>query len=548
VFVVVAFLLALALRIAGMGWGLPTESRHQSLHPDEFLIAAYATEQPYFRPNFYNYGTLYLTLLKVASDAGIGYGWVPSGSNAESWQTLRGVNLTGRWLSAVASALTVAIVVLLLLSSTNVLGALIGGLSLLIAPGHVVHSRFQTADILAVLLIALAAYGTFRCASESAQSRLSIWAWTGVAAGLAAGTKYTGALLLLPLLFIALKSASEVRWARLSAVIGCFALGFILATPGVLLEFDSFKRDFLYEIAHTAEGHGLVFANTPSGFVYHVLTLVTAFGIVAFIAGVAGLLWATIRSEPWAVPFLLFVVAYYIVIGRAEVKFVRYVLPLLPFLAVGVGYLVARLHGMSTWQKVLNAVIVFAIGISVRAQTGVVPLTALMRGEDPRDSAARWLRAVAPDATVGFVTVPWFYSPPLFPDSGLLGADNRLLAMSEFDPSLVVAAMVTGARIEWNPALVELVKPEYIVFSSFEFIDHDRSGSADLARWFESAANEYRLEAVAWGGEVRVANAVGSDGKFDRDMIRGIVTERFPLLHDMMYIQPTICILKRRSP
>ena len=65
------FVAALVLRWVGIGWGLPNDIRNQSLHPDEPVIWMYAQQldpgRGDFDPSFYQYPTLYLTALKVAS-------------------------------------------------------------------------------------------------------------------------------------------------------------------------------------------------------------------------------------------------------------------------------------------------------------------------------------------------------------------------------------------------------------------------------------------------------------------------------------------------
>ncbi|MER3461662.1 MAG: hypothetical protein C4342_01115, partial [Armatimonadota bacterium] len=426
------FLIALWLRLAGIGWGLPHESRHQSLHPDEYLIAATALSSPYFLPNFYNYGTAYLTLLKAGADAGAVYGWVPAGDRVPEWQTLRAVHLTGRVISAFAGALTVVLVFLTCLLITNLLGSLVGALALAVAPGHVVHSQFQTSDALGTMLCALAVYGLARAFRHERPSAYR-WVGVGVLAGLFAGARYSG-IVLVPVVTVAAllqgrRHAGEwLRFAGLS-VVGA-AIGFVVATPGVLFEWPSFVRDFTYESGHVREGHGIVFANTSSGFLFHIGNMMEAFGTVAMLLGVVGLaLWAGSRASI-AFAVCAFAVLYYLLIGSAEVKFLRYTLPLLVPLALGFGYVAGAAHRQGGWARIVPGVAVLTIGYSMIAPGGTLFLLQFMRREDPRDIVAAYVKeSRVPSETVGFVTDPWFYTPPLFPDTGLLGANNRVRAM-----------------------------------------------------------------------------------------------------------------------
>lgn len=545
------FLMALWLRLAGIGWGLPYDGRHQSLHPDEYLIAATTIASPYFRPNFYNYGTAYLTLLKVGTDAGVIYGWVPTGEATPEWETLRGVHLTGRVISAVAGALTVVLVFLTCLMVTNLLGSLVGALALAVAPGHVVHSQFQTSDALGTLLCAVALYGV---ASAFRREQASPWLWLGVGAlaGLFAGTRYSGMVLVPVVVLVALVEARRLggapwRFAGL-ATTGA-ALGFVIATPGVLLEWSSFVRDFTYESGHVREGHGIVFAGTSSGFLFHIGNMMEAFGTVAMLLALVGLaLWARSRA-PLGVVVCAFAVLYYILIGSAEVKFLRYTLPLLVPLSLGLGYVAGLAHLRGGWARIVPGVALLAIGYSTIAPGGTLILIQFMRSEDPRDIVATFVeQSRAPEETVGFVTDPWFYTPPLFPDTGLLGANNRVRAMREQAPYLVVHGPTDGPRKEWDVRLLTEDRPDFLCISSFEFIDHNRINQPDFVEFMQLLPESYDLVAWAWGGRMQDVDPQPAS----RDVLRAVFlgtnqSRRFPLTHDMMYVQPAICVLRRRN-
>src|SRR6185369_16353662 len=80
------------------------------------------------------------------------------------------------------------------------------------------------------------------------------------------------------------------------------------------------------------------------GYVYHLSNLAVGFGTILTVIGVVGLFRAVWKKHPWAIALALFAVAYYLLIGRAEVKFLRYTFPLIPVLAIGAGWLVGRAH------------------------------------------------------------------------------------------------------------------------------------------------------------------------------------------------------------
>lgn len=545
---IIVFLLAFGVRLIGINWGLPTENRHQSLHPDELITAAAAYSNPYFKPGFYNYGSLYITGLKVGAAAGELYGWIPSGANVPTWKTLRGIHQTGRTISALAGAATAALIFLLALNLMNFLGAIIAAFAMIAAPGHMVHSRFQTVDVFAAFLVVLCLWFTLGFArSEPGAARKRLFLLMGLSAGLAAGAKYAGAILLLPTLWACFTVVRPSFVKSGAALIGIFALGFLAATPGVVLETSKFWTDLQFELRHTADGHGLVFMNTPSGFVYHLAINLPAAGGLSIVAlGLIGLTWASIRSRLEWMPIVLFFVFYFILIGRAEVKFMRYVIPLVPLIALGAGYTISRLHEGGGRQRWVAGFAVILIAFSVTAQTGSVTTTELMVRPDPRDVAAKWIKSNVPrEATIGFVNDPWFYSPPLFPDTGELLPAARIESMRRHDPRLLRYVPADGYPKEWDSRLITRLQPTFVLFSSFEFYDHDRLSEPEFVKTMGLITQQYRLKAQFWSDSVQVADNVHQQGGVTREDLRSLCRVAIPEPHDMMYIRPVIWLFQR---
>jgi len=546
---VLIFLFAFLVRIPGITWGLPNELRNQSLHPDEGLIAAYAVQNPYFRPGFYHYGSMYLTLLKLGVDLGVIYGWIPTSSETPNWQTARNVYLTGRIISALAGAGTATVVFLFLARVSNVLGSIVGAMVLGLAPGFLVHSRFQTVDVLASLLVAFVLFfssSAFFSDGEKKPHPMRGFILSALFAGFAAGTKYTTAVFLVAPLLGAFFFAR-----KLFPVLGLllvFAIGFLVATPGAILETSLFSRDVNYEIRHAAEGHGLVFARTLPGVFYHIGNLASALGLFPLVIGLVGFVFVLYTwKRQWWIIFLISFIGYYFVIAGAEVKFMRYTFPLLAFLAIGVGTMLGRFHEMGGRMRWLSALILLLVGVSFASKNGPFTLTAFMTHMDPRDQAARWLLEKTREGnTVGFVTDPWFYSPPLFRDTNLPGAERRLSAMFEENPRVKRYIPRDENRKDWDVRLITEMSPEYIVFSSFEFVDYDRVNQPDFVAFMELLPQEYDLVALFWGSEPRIARVGSQEARVNREKLRNIILERYPLEHDLMYIQPSICVFQKR--
>ncbi|HLK17186.1 MAG TPA: phospholipid carrier-dependent glycosyltransferase, partial [Fimbriimonadaceae bacterium] len=341
----ILFVVALLIRLPGITWGLKDEQHNQSLHPDEevnFRVTR-AIEPAHlsFTPGFYRYGTLYLTAMRVAED--VAYGYSGGSEHPEGdWDYIRTGELAGRVVSALAGSLLCVVAYFTSLRFTSKLGACAAAATLAVAPGLAVHSRFATVDVFATLFVALAALYAVRLLLDENPPWIRCAILGGICAGLSAGTKYTGGLaLLMPLAAIVLRRPAKPLLLGAASIVASLA-AFVVSTPGCLLDTQRFVQDVTDEMKHVAIGHGMVFTGTSSGFLYHLSNLFLGVGILLTLLGIGGLIWAAITKQRWAWVVLAFALPYYVVIGRQEVKFLRYTFPLTVALAAGVGYAVGE--------------------------------------------------------------------------------------------------------------------------------------------------------------------------------------------------------------
>lgn len=542
------FLFAFVVRLVGIGWGLPNETHNQSFHPDEPVILGYAQQiEPStfdFAPGFYNYGTLYLTLVRMTTDVVSAYSPVSEGNQPQAGNALvSNVLLAGRVLSTLAGAATAWVVLLMLLPRVGSMGAIVGGAAMAIAPGHVVHSRFQTVDVIATFFLALALLYALKLAPPNevdGKSALRFALLSGLFAGLSAGTKYTGILALIALAVVVVCERKSLGWKPLVVGVLSALVAFFLTTPGALVESSAFLRDFKYEMTHTQTGHGLVFAGTPSGFVYHLWNLSMALGAVVATFGLVGLARASWQKHVWAIALFAFGLAYYLLIGRAEVKFMRYVFPLLPVLAVGFGWIIARAKESPKPFLQFGVVLVAVLGIA-SSLASVGQFTVWMVTDDPREAAASELRQ---EATVGLVSDPWFYTPPFYPGTSAGPYVEQKAGAFEVrkqwmdgatNPSVVrFLPSPPEQRIDFDKRLLTELRPDYVVFSSFEIGDLNRLNKLPSPpKEYETQlgrAEEF-MDTLQTGYEIWKVH--GSDGG--------------ALPHDLMYIRPEIQVWKRKT-
>jgi len=536
------FGLALGARLVGIGWSLPNAERHYSYHPDEWLVllASYFVINPYageFLPGFYNYGTLpmYLWSLWLHWLSAVGViDRLPENATPVQLAELRAqLYLWARILVALMGAGT-AVVVGRTLAHVAGLGAgMVAALAMAFAPAFVVHSRFMTVDVPTTFFVALAFHQAV--ALHASPRRMRTLLWGAFWAGCAAGAKYNAGLALLaPLVGLWLLPSLPAPKRLLSgaAAVGVAGLTFLIACPGVWADSARFWANFWYEVRHVGQGHGEIFTDTGLGWLYHLKpNLSTGFGAVGLIASAVG--WALhARNRVWW-GVLVASLAYYLLIGAAEVRFLRYTFPLFPMLAMGVGLLWAgarlslppsfrfpplregnrtqgqaspRREGNRTRERELGSpceqgepkgggllpalrslLVVAALGWQLLSTAS---LTACMVRSDARDQAAQWARANLPEgAQIGFPTVPWFYTPPLFAEIGELRWQDRLAAAQR----ATRYRLISLAPPEWNAEALQATLPEYLIISEFESRDVARIGRADYQAFMRIVEARYTL-------------------------------------------------------
>jgi hypothetical protein len=559
------FIVALLLRLMGLGWGLKNDLHNQSYHPDEPVIFGYSQRiepaKGQFVPGFYNYGTLYLTILRVASDVVTGYTGGPDKTDDSYWSWVSRCHEAGRFISAVAGAGTALLLFGMMKRYTSLWGAALAGALIAFAPAHVVHSRFQTVDVVAAFFIAASAYAALRMlprteppdeasaeTTEEGPSSLAITdkaalklaCWSGVFAGLSAGTKYTGGLAILTL-YAVLILAKRKRWF-MEAVIGTVAMicTFVVTTPGCVMDTEKFIADIQFESQHVAEGHGFAFMGTPSGFVFHIFNLGMGIGWLMFLVALAGLVWAVVKKQTWAIALLAFFIPYYILIAKAEVKFIRYTFPLYVGLAAGFGWGMAEAHRRKGLGRIAVAVGICGLGgLDYGGLRASATMTAQMGfAEDSRDIAARYIRQIATPLTrVGFARDSWYWSIPLEPDSALPPSEPwaaRLQKLqTESKPPVDLVLDSSGFPTTFDPNLISKLHPELIAFTSIE--------AGDLMRLQSDKSLTNAEQGEIAGPGVFFKQLPES---YSQKMVFG--TAGLPV-EDMQYVDPIVWIWQRKG-
>jgi hypothetical protein len=450
-------LLATGLRLYGLNWdgGL-------GAHPDERYVVGVAESlgwpdrlNPFDVAPGFAYGHLPLYVLAVAM--GLVYRADPL--------------LIGRALAALVDLGTVALTFVL---GRRVYGGRVGLLAaafVALSVLHVQQAHFYTADVPLVFFV----LGTLLFAARLAERGRRLDAWlAGVWAGLALGTKFSAALLVLPLgaACAVLPGGRSARWRRGLACGGGALAAFALTNPFALLALPTFWRNVaeqaaiargVLDVPYTRQFH----ATWP--YVYPVVQQLRwgmgwPLGLAAF-GGLAYAVWRAVRRPPrravWVVPGFAFVGALY-------ARFPRYLLPLVPLLALYAAHMLATLRRRT--RHLAAILICISLAHSLFHSLAFV---SLYRSRHPWLAASSWFHDHVPRGAVVAVE-QWDHPLPL----DAAGYDVRELPVFDED-----------TPEKWAAVEETLAAAEYVVIAS-------RRGYATLARWPERyplTARYYRL-------------------------------------------------------
>ncbi|HWW89710.1 MAG TPA: glycosyltransferase family 39 protein [Solirubrobacteraceae bacterium] len=236
----------------------------------------------------------------------------------------------------------------------------------------------------------------------------------GVGLGLACATKYTGGIVLLPLLAaIAARylerdrdrapGAAPAAGAPVLAgiaIAGAAALvAFLIANPYSLLDFQAFHRGLVHQSTVAGEAQGKLGAPKSGGVPYYLWSLTWGLGWVPALAALGGALtiWRRDRRLGWVlvpapVLFMLFM-------GTQGRYFGRWLLPIFPFLCVLAAFFALELARLlAAWRPrmampaiALPAIVLCAQGIIYSVHSSVV-----LSRPDTRNQARAWMVANVP--------------------------------------------------------------------------------------------------------------------------------------------------------
>jgi len=350
------------------------------------------------------------------------------------------------------------------------------------------------------------------CAIDIARTgRLRSYLLAGICVGLACATKWPGAVVALSPIGAGLyRIYGDRRDARRQLVfLMAFGLAAIvslfLASPYLLLDYPTVLRNLAGEARplHPGATGGGFFSNL----VWYVTgPLATSLGIAGLVLAVTGAIWAPIRNRLLAFAVLPGAALFLIVICSQTLLWERWLVPLLPFVALLMAF---ALCGLADQMRIrlarpLKYIEPLAVLLIAIPMVHTASLEATERNNDTRQMASAWVRAHVPsgstvlleDAAFDLIQGPWRF---LFPLGSAGCVDVRQALTGRIRYSKVEGLRASKPLIDLGhvePTLLATCRADYAIFSHYgRYGDDPRNFGAELAQ-YRQLIDDGRIEAV----------------------------------------------------
>lgn len=470
-------LVALALRVDGVGFGLPALN-----DPDEPLFLATAFEMlrnHSLNPGWFGHPgttTLYVLALIMVAVGGLG---IATGRFADADAFAAAVYADPGILVMPARLFMVACGVACVWMTYRI-GARLGGARIgLVAAAmlavnavHIEYSQIIRTDMQASLLMLLAAAAALAIAD---QGRRRDYILAGLFTGLACATKWPAAAIGLTAIYAGIYRARQGRGGmRELALFGLVAtLTLFLVSPFLLIDHATVMKNLSSEARplHPGATGGGLFDNLGW---YVSGPLLSSMGVGGLLLAMLGTIWGAEMDRRWALVVLPFCLVFLLVIAAQSLRWERWIVPLLPFVAIAAARGSCGLADLwpPAWGKrfALPAALVLLLApmlATARTEAGE-------RRHDTRQIASAWLREHVPSGSSvliehgGFDLLdgPWTL---LFPmgSAGCVDVDDMLggrMRYSEVEDRRRGAAIVDIGHVDI--ARLDSCRADFVVVSN----------------------------------------------------------------------------------
>jgi 4-amino-4-deoxy-L-arabinose transferase-like glycosyltransferase len=337
----IIIIIAVVVRYWGIDFGLP----NTRCRPDESTVVdvAFKFGSGDLNPHLFKYPTFYMYILfcfyacyflfgiingrySSISDLLVEFGFHPTN-----------FYLIDRCFSAFLGTATVFITYKIAKQLFNKKTGIISALFLSLAYLHVRDSHFGVTDVPMTFLIMCSLLFIIKSYEDKTLKSFVI---AGIFAGLATSTKYAGILLIVPISIVNFfnildRKDKKIRLfldKQLLLFMTALVFTFFLGTPFALFDFTKFISDFLLEMKHLNLGWGIILRR---GWWHHLsFSLRFGLGWTLFFASLAGILILIKKDLRKTIILCSFPLVYYALSGKGYTVFLRYIIPVIPFLCI----------------------------------------------------------------------------------------------------------------------------------------------------------------------------------------------------------------------
>jgi hypothetical protein len=446
-FIVLLLLLAAGLRLWGLTYGQPNPAYAQSsvpfdrlplespVHPDEYFFVSIPLQMAvsrYPNPKFYESPSFtvnvnFITYLLTGTGRNIDPAQLSSIAQRE----------VAPFHAYVVGRVHIALSGILLVAAAYATARRLGGRYAAAAAGLltavsftlVQHSHYATPSTDAAAWAAVCVWACI-AALQQRRANTGILLFAGVAAGLAATTRYNVAGVSMMVFFVGL--VWLVRYRAWRTVFGAWLLVpvvFVLGTPGIIFDFPKFSADFdriFNQFLVTGVGFSQNYLSEPwLSLTFHLRYIaVFSIGLTATIAVVLGVVAAwrgRVRGSALArhsnLLFVLMLLAYLLVYTLVVLRNIRpsyndhMLVPILAHLTVLAGFGTAWLHQRLGGSRVLGAVLIAVL--IVPTLIPALQYDVLVSQPDTRYQMQQWVYDHLPRGANIHLSAP--YNVPLDP-------------------------------------------------------------------------------------------------------------------------------------
>ena len=419
--------LAFVLRIWGNGHGLPyAYNADENAH---FVTRAIGLFGHDWDPNYYINPPAYTYLVHLV--LGVWYGGRAGVSNSFA------ADPTQIWLIArtLAALLGTVAVWLLYLAGARLVDRRVGLLSagiFAVAFLPVFYSKLALNDVPTLAGVCLALWGA---AGILRNGRMLDYLVAGVGLGLACATKYTGGIVLLPIVAAAAAQfaatggrAGALRGIGAVAVVAL--LSFFVANPYSVLDFSSFWDGLTHQSDASSSDAGKLGLTQDSGYAYYLWSFGWGLGWLPLCFAVGGAVRMFVDERRLFWMLVPAIIVFVLFMGSQERYFGRWLMPVFPFVCVLAAYAAIELADwLGRISPALRPTFVAAAVVLLCGQGLVYSLHSglVLSREDTRNIAREWMVKNVPERTKIVVepVVPDQWAQDIGRPSALVDNGNR---------------------------------------------------------------------------------------------------------------------------